>query len=338
MFSRQTLFCFMIESFLTGRPRERGGMFNNQPILKPSKSAIMSRDFSGCGSGIVEVNLLAGLEDSTGEKIRKVLLEPLTGGDEQWITNVGSGWSLPMWVSRVLGEKATHGGKPLGENRAASLFTADRDLLMLYLRMLTFGQWTWGVVRCPDKQCGAGMDFTFDLATLELPTVGGFAPVHSAEVDHESRAIELHFREPDGQDQEAVAGIASTSPYHAWLTLISRCIVQWEDAPGISRERLGELPPGVKRAIDRVMADAICSIDWDIELTCPECGRGFASTLDIQALFREELRYCEEDLWEEVHQLAFYYHWFEADIFSLTRWKRKMYLGYIQKHLDSPRG
>jgi hypothetical protein len=75
------------------------------------------------------------------------------------------------------------------------------------------------------------------------------------------------------------------------------------------------------------------SFDWDLEIMCSECTKPFISTLDIQALFWEELQMTKEDFWNEVHQLAFYYHWSEAEILSLSRWRRKMYLNHIRRHI-----
>jgi hypothetical protein len=103
----------------------------------------------------------------------------------------------------------------------------------------------------------------------------------------------------------------------------------------ISTAALSKLPQELLLEMDTIIAETITTFDWDIDFICPECQQSFVATLDIQAFFWEELQLSMGDFWEEVHQLAFYYHWSEAAILSLTRWRRKMYLGHIQRHLKN---
>jgi hypothetical protein len=45
-----------------------------------------------------------------------------------------------------------------------------------------------------------------------------------------------------------------------------------------------------------------------------------------------------ESLYREVHLLAFYYHWTESEILSLTRSKRQRYLALLAGHLERGNG
>ena len=42
-----------------------------------------------------------------------------------------------------------------------------------------------------------------------------------------------------------------------------------------------------------------------------------------------------EGLYEEVHHLAYHYHWAERDILDLPRAKRRRYLGLLAAKLES---
>ncbi len=53
--------------------------------MQPSKNAISSRFFFGLGSEKIEVQLISGLQNKTGGFDHKVMLEPLTGNDEESI-------------------------------------------------------------------------------------------------------------------------------------------------------------------------------------------------------------------------------------------------------------
>jgi hypothetical protein len=301
--------------------------------LKPSKSAILSRDFSGIGSDSMMVTLASGLPDSNLGDIRDVAVEPLTGWDEQWLDPGSGDWSLSGWVTRLLGAKVLHHGVPIETDKASRLSVVDRDLLILYLRMLTFGQEIWGVTQCSHESCGAKLDFTFDLSCLKVLPRPPRA-LESSMVSIGEKQVEFSFREPNGLDQSAIAGIMIGDPYKAWLTLLARCILKWEDADFVTTEILGDLPPETLLAIDGVMAAGTGSMDRDIEFTCTECRRSFSATIDIPSFFCQELQYSSENLWEEIHHLAFFYHWTETDILALPRWKRKMYLGFISRQVQ----
>lgn len=303
--------------------------------MRPSKGAIHSRDFSGLGSGSMAVHLVTGVLDQENTPDRRVVLEPLTGRDEEAILSTVAGdRRLPKWVDRVLGRKVNLSGRPLGEAKAGTLSVIDRDLLILYLRMLTFGNELWGITRCPEKGCGAKLDFTFDLGSLKVPERKKSPAVRSSSVMEKDREIQFQFREPDGSDQNMIADLVSTDARAAWLTLMSRCIIRWEGQNGMSVADLSRLPPAMLDQVDAGMADAMDTMDWDIAFTCAQCKGEFIRTLDIQAYFWEELHHASVDFLEEVHQLAFFYHWSEREILELTRWKRKMYLGLIKSQLN----
>lgn len=302
--------------------------------MKPSRNAIVSRDFFGIGRDSIEVKLATGLKDSSMGVIKNVTVEPLTGVNEQWLCNGDQGWSLPAWVTKLLGEKVISESKPIGVEKAAELSVVDRDLLIVYLRMLTFGKELWGITTCAHKECGAKLDFTFDLSSLERPRDSeGF--LKSTSIPCGDKCIKFSFREPNGMDQAAIAGLAVTMPYNAWLDLLERCIVEWEGADSTSTEILSSLPQEILLAIDHTIVEGMCSMDWDIEFTCAECGRDFVSTLDIQSFFWQEVRFSSGQFWEEIHTLALSYHWSEADILALSRWKRKMYLGLIGREFTN---
>jgi hypothetical protein len=298
--------------------------------LQPSKNAIICRDFSGIGAESITTALAAGLPDSGRQALHQVEVEPLTGRDEQWLTHRRPDWSLPQWVTGLLGEKVIYRGRPIGTEKAARLSVVDRDFLILQLRMLTFGRDIWGITHCPHAACGAKLDFSFDLSSIKLPPHPVQRRITTCVGDGDDR-IELSFRQPNGQDQKAIADLVFSDPYSAWLSLLTRCVIRWESRTAITAEFLDDLPRQLLSDIDHTMAGSTASLDRDIEFTCAECQRSFVNTLDMQSFFWQELQYGSWNLWEEVHQLASLYHWSEAEILSLTRWKRKLYLNLIKR-------
>lgn len=310
---------------------EQGIQVQDSPALRPSKSALLCRDFSAFGSRGLEVALPVGIATREGPVIRQVRLEPLTGRDEQWLSQVVDDGNLPRWVTLLLDEKVCWPGKPLGEKGARQLPLVDRDMLILRLRMLTFGPEIWAVAQCPHGDCGMKLDCTFDLASLKVPRCHEPENDRAGTVEDRGTVVAFSFREPNGADQEAMVEAEHPSAAEAGLDLMARCLVQWGGATEISKEMLEGLSPEALLELDRVIADNVTSFDWDIRLTCAECGRPFVSSLNIQPFFWEELQYTAGDLWEDVHEIALHYHWSEAEILSLSRWKRKMYLNHIHR-------
>ena len=70
-----------------------------------------------------------------------------------------------------------------------------------------------------------------------------------------------------------------------------------------------------------------------LDLTCPECGHSFTSLLDASAYVFEENAQRSRELYHEVHQLAFRYHWSEESILAMTPPKRHRYLELIREAL-----
>ena len=303
------------------------------PAIRPSLGALLARDFSRCGLNRVRVTLPVGITAGTGAIIRDVWLEPITGNDEIWIDRVGSEMSLPQWVSLVLNRCVTPVGMARMEGLAQEMAVADRDILILSLRLLTFGPDIWGIAGCPHEGCGVSLDFTFHLPELEVPVSGADKGMGQITISRQFAGVleklSFVFREPNGSDQEAIAAIIPNDPLEALLQLISRCVIQVDGASAVSTDILKTVRHEELLAMERMIAERTTSFDWEFKLTCPECSGQFSAQLDLHAFYWEELNLLKDDLWREVHEMAFYYHWSEGDILSLPRWKRKRYLNYI---------
>ncbi len=305
-----------------------------KPVLRPSMGAILSRDFSPCGPDKIRIRLPVGIKDKGGRAIRDVWILPLNGWSELLSGRIGWDIGFIRWVSKLINNNVRLAGGFEGEYTANGLSVADRDMIILYLRMLTFGPEIWCIVQCPHEGCGAKLDLTFDLTELEIPSVKESRDVYTASIDYGSSKINFSYREPNGYDQEALSDLVHTEPFTALVELLSGCLVKLDGVQEITTGTLAGLPEEVLSGIDKTISEGMTSFDWDIGIICPECGGTFISTLDIQSFFWEELQFSKEDFWKETHNLAFYYHWAEAEIFSLSRWRRKMYLNHIRRHLQ----
>jgi hypothetical protein len=301
----------------------------SKPAVRPSRGALLSRDFSSSAPESIKAKLLAGIGNGFP---RRVSVNTISGCNELTAEMVGIDITLAEWISTLIDSNVYADGAATN-GMARKLCIADRDLLILYMRILTFGPHIWGLVNCPNNDCGKQMDISFDLTSIRMPQGRTANDFHWDEYQHLSKKYDFSFREPNGEDQELISHMVSDEPYSALLALLSRCIVSLNGATGISENVLRSFSREVIMGIEEIIASKTMSFDWDIALTCPECNRPFLSQIDICEYFWEELRICQSDLWKEVHTIAFYYHWPEKEILSLSRWKRKLYLNQIRNQL-----
>jgi len=312
---------------------ENGHKIHAATVIRPSISALMSRDFSACGAESAKIRLPVGIADVDGRIVSEAWVSPLDGRTEIMLEHAERNAGLIAWVTTLLNNAVRLEGDFTNHN-AARLSVADRDMMVCALRMLTFGPELWGIAQCPHTDCGSRLDVVFDLTTVKVPRINEQRE-HRATIERGPQKIDLLYREPNGSDQEILSRLLHHDPGTARYELISRCLIEANGIPDTTAKTLAGLPEDLVHDIDKAISEGITSFDWDLDITCSECSRVFASTLDIQAYFWEELQLTNEDFWKEVHQLAFYYHWSESELLSLTRWRRKMYLSHIRRHLET---
>lgn len=224
-------------------------------------------------------------------------------------------------ISALLGRCVKSiGPEPGTASLAASLALGDRETLLLHLRRATFGDKLEPVVRCPSSNCGQPMDVPLTVTALLPDPPGGSLPEYQ-ECVSQPDGRRLRFRLPTGADQEAVADVAQKDPMQAAWILASRC-VDGAELNAAELEQLGE-----------AMAALDPYADLRLSLQCPDCGHAFKSLFDTGAYLFEETSMRSRQLYEEVHTLAFYYHWSEAEILALPAAKRRRYLELLQKAL-----
>ena len=72
--------------------------------------------------------------------------------------------------------------------------------------------------------------------------------------------------------------------------------------------------------------------------SCAECGRLITAPFDIHRFFFGELRADAALLYQEVHYLAFHYHWSEREIMAMTRDKRHTYIDVLADAIEGLNG
>lgn len=272
------------------------------------------------GSDTLSLSLLGGYVDASGLMHRDVEVSPLSGADEDALRRLPRGTALATVITALLGRCLRRVGTlgPPDIEVVRSLLVGDRDYLVLKLRELTLGPNAWFTLACPFEDCRKRMDLPLDLRRL---------PIESRPVQRRFFATEdgTSFRLPTGGDQEEVAALFAVHPEAAVSELLRRCLGQDERGEHSSRQL---------EEVEKHMLAVAPGLDIEFEAQCPECRQQFSTRLDLVPALIGELHALWDRIEDDVHVIAWNYHWSEREILALSRGKRSRYVRLIQRQLD----
>jgi hypothetical protein len=263
--------------------------------------------------------LLFGEPLSECRQFDTIAIQPLTGREEDWLAG-SRGVPSAVVATRLIDAclVGVDGEKPPA-NFARRILSGDRDYLILQIRRMTLGDDVNAVVCCP--ACGKDMDVAFDASTISVDGQPQERASYSLEFEarEDVRARSVSFRLPLGSDQECVARLDIDA---AAARLLERCVL---DDGGY------ELTQAEQEKVIAAMELVAPAINLELDLVCPECEDAFVFPFDLSAFFFEEMRVGSRQLLNEVHSLAFYYHWTESEILGLVRGRRRSYLALLRE-------
>lgn len=275
--------------------------------------------------------LPGGYVDERGTVHRQAELAPLSGREEELLATLAGAPAAEL-ASEVLARcvRAIGTVRPVTPEVARALLVGDRQFLLLRLREATFGERVEGTLSCPWPNCGARVDLDFSTADVPVKRCDTVWATYRVELPPGAAGEEgesVTFRLPNGGDQEALAPLLARNPAAALTALLERCIVDDGSGQEDAAERVARLSPRARMEVERAMEAHAPAVELEMELGCPECGRGFTAPFELQDFFFGELRTSRDLLYRQVHYLAYHYHWSEREILELPREKR---LGYIE--------
>jgi hypothetical protein len=266
-----------------------------------------------------KVALPGGLILDDRHRLESAVLRPLTGRDEEWLAAHPTTPSA-IAVTRILTSCLVRIGdsKPT-EKLVQRLLVGDRDFLILQLRRITLGNEFQVVFPC--SKCGNKMDVLFGADAVPVTVRPQTRAEYSIQLGLGGKGSAVRFRLPCGADQEAVVRL---EPERAVDLLLDRCILGNDG---------GSLSSAEREAVGEAMEELAPQVDLDLDLACPDCGSRSLAPFDTTTFFLNEMRISSGQLLREIHSLAFYYHWSQAEILGLRRDRRRTYLGLLSEAL-----
>jgi hypothetical protein len=144
----------------------------------------------------------------------------------------------------------------------------------------------------------------------------------------ERRGFRVVFRLPNSLDLQEAAQARDLK--EAKRRLLERCLIHVESQhKKVGRVSVEDLPESLLTAIQKRMAAADSQAEVQLSLVCPACGHSWLAPFDILAFFWKELTTWAHRTLQEVHLLAMEYGWQEAEILSLSPWRRQTYIGML---------
>ncbi|HKH83994.1 MAG TPA: hypothetical protein VKA25_09945 [Gemmatimonadales bacterium] len=202
------------------------------------------------------------------------------------------------------------------EVRWGALTLTDLDAVLLVLRRKIIGDWIRTDTLCPTQGCGARINVSFQISHyLEHHRP---RPARNVELADEGwyhlRGTPVSFRLPQGDDLVAVAG--SPAPKRS---LALRCI------------RPAELKWPLLGRVERAMEALAPNLAGDMQGLCPECAAEVDLYFDPQWFALHELLDRAAFIYEDVHLLAYHYHWSQEEILELPSHRRMQYTDMIRR-------
>jgi hypothetical protein len=241
-----------------------------------------------------EVTLPIGYTDQEGSIHRRVVLRKMTGREEAILADRKYQRNGGKLVTELLSSCIVQidGLDTNGRGPVASMYSADRNYLLLKLRSITFGPELEAAYTCPG--CGESIPVLENLDELPVRMVPEGEEQQEVVIDLEDGYVDregqvhtaLAMRLPTGSDEEAVAPQMRDNASLGKNALLARCVRSLGEVPSHRLEALGprvmsELTMTDRRLIDRALNDAAPGVDLVRELECPRCAKTFSSTLDL---------------------------------------------------------
>jgi hypothetical protein len=243
------------------------------------------------------------------EPSRKVYLRELSGYDE-----LSNGPASEL-IDALLVDRP---GAAARAGEASKLTLAETDLVLAAIYRSLYGEQVECHVSC--SACASSYALSFTIADLwdAVTEASGVDESLLAQLEGPGeqgtyRLGGLKFRLPTGLDLAEIAGLDQESAARA---LRARCVL--EEDPRYSEEML-----------NRVMALAGPTLDWDVDGVCPDCGAGQVAPFRMDEFLLAALWRESALLTREVHELARAYRWSRREILEMPRRERRQHAGLV---------
>lgn len=247
---------------------------------------------------------------------------PMTGAVELALAEASlQAESMPEFVTRALTVALQHlHDKETTPALIDALSVGDRQFLVQQLAGLLEMDTVWMTAAC--ARCGEQFDFAVRFSELPVKEAGeGYPFVQVATSRGNAR-----WRVPTGADQKAVAAVSAEQD--AVRLLMEKCLVEItgpDEAP--TAEWVADLSNEDVQQVEAALEAVAPEVTTAVQAVCIACGRDSRVAIDPYLCLQDR----QEAISVDIHTIASTYHWSEAEILSLPKWRRRRYLQLIDR-------
>ena len=139
---------------------------------------------------------------------------------------------------------------------------------------------------------------------------------------------------PTAAIRKSLSELLADNEAEALTGLLSRCLQRLGPYRPPGREQVSALSGLARAEIEERMRQLSPKVEQSMTATCVGCGRAFVAPFDVHRFLFGELRTDSRLLYEEVHYLAYHYHWSEQEIMGLPRDKRHLYIDVLSDTIE----
>jgi hypothetical protein len=207
--------------------------------------------------------------------------------------------------------------RPLSELNGLSIGRRNAELLSL--RAQLFGQELRSVTSCP--QCDEKVELEFRVDDIRCGQPPGRA---AQDITLHLERGEVLIGVPTCRDLIEIEQLPTQAARRR--ELLRRCIRARRDD-----SKTAELSPADIQAVSARLVECEPQADVRIAADCPKCEHQWSTRFDIVAFLWQEVDAWAQRILSEVHTLASYYGWSEAEIVNMSSWRRQIYLEMVRQ-------
>jgi hypothetical protein len=244
------------------------------------------------------VTLPIGIEDQSGRRFREVIIDEMTGVDEENIASKkirnNGAKAVTVLLQRCiqaipgLVEKKKRSTDLIDIRIIQSLFTADRDFLFFCIRALSMDDTFTTKIACP--KCGEVEEHSYNVADLDVldlpeedsPTLEVELP-RGFEDEEGNMHTKVTWAYPTGKQQEALAGMTAAKMGTAMLSMCIQSVEGLAVRP--DSEMVRRLRTRDRMALMAAVHDNTPGVDLRQDYDCAECDHAWEGAIDIQSFF-----------------------------------------------------
>lgn len=261
---------------------------------------------------------------SEGKRYQEVEVRALTGNDQEYLKSACKIHGQAEWSTLTLTRCIKRIGpfNTITPDLVKTLTLGDREAMLLHIRRMTFGDKLNCVINCTNETCEGQIGIDINISDLLLPSYSHTLEQYQKTINSNGDNYIVDFRLPTGHDQEEIARKAKENTEAATIQLIQSCILKININ---GKERAKIIPSLVYDEVFNSIDQLDPQAEIGFRITCPECNTEFNTILDTGIYFRNELKYNLNELYNEIHFLAYHYHWSEQQIMAMSTGKRHLY-------------